>query len=138
MGFLDKLMGRDAPGEVAPVAEVARQDYLVETVRPFIDRPALNAAGLRSGMWVMTSEGIGIITGCQLGGIAEVTLAKPDGTTRMTLSADDKAVPHVVLGDVTTLEQACVEDIVALHSGSRPAPDPESLLVLGYKRRGAA
>lgn len=153
MGIWAKLMGRDVPGEdmsdedmhaqldaerEASVAEFVAQSRVIEAARPFPNRPDLLAAGLRPGMWVMTTEGIGIITGCLPGGVAQVTLTKEDGTTKMMLDADDKAVPHVVLGDVSTLKQADIEDIVALHSDSRPAPDAEQLLKFGYQHRSAA
>lgn len=137
MSIFDKLFGREPNMDThaaniaedeAAVAETVARDHVVELARPFIDRPALSSAGLRNGMWVMTGEGVGIITGCRLGGVSEVTLAKADGTTRMQLDADDKAVPHVVLGDVATIRQATADEIPA----SRRHPEVEKMAAMGY------
>ncbi len=135
MGFWSKLLGRepevrgDAEAFAAAEAiESAPQDHVVELVRPFVDRASLDSAGLRMGMWAMTDEGVGVITGCLAGGIGEVTLAKADGSTKMTLSADDKAVPHIVRGDVTTLKRARIDEIPEARR-----PDIDRLISMGYQ-----
>jgi hypothetical protein len=125
MGLLEKLLRRDAPaGEVAPA-----QSVTATLNRPFVNQPAMGAAGLRIGMWVKTRDGVGILTGARIDGLMEVTLAKADGSTKMALSLDDKAIPHVLTLDPYAIAQAAVSDIP---ESRRPHID--ALLPLGYAR----
>jgi hypothetical protein len=112
----------------------SQEGVLVEPQRAILDREALLASNLRSGMWVrLPDQSIGILTGCSAAGQAQVTLTKPDGTTKMVLDASDKAVPAVVTVAAQTLVQANIEDIPYTRR-----PDVEALRVLGYKHRSEA
>lgn len=108
MNFLDKLMGR--AGEPVENSEAGRT-LVVPSERPFVNTYALDNAGLRRGMWVMSGAGLAIITGARLDGLAEITLQKPDGATRMELSEQDQAVAAVRVVDMTTLRAAHIEEI---------------------------
>lgn len=110
MGLLDFFTGRDAV-VAAPVADPAARFVVIPVERPFVNRPALDAAGLRRGQWVMSPDGVGIITGARIDGLAEVTLQKQDGTTLMELSADDKAIPAVRMATMDSLRAATIEEI---------------------------
>lgn len=130
MGLFDKVLGRTAPASSdAPEA----RSLEVALARPFINTPALTASGLRTGMWVMTPNGVGILTGCRIDGLGEVTLSKPDGSTMMVLDADDKAVPAVVVRELVQIDQASIEDIPESRRG-----DVERLRAMGYKNRTPA
>lgn len=119
MSFIDRLFGRGAPA--------TGRTHAATPERPFVNLHALNAAGLRRGQWVMSASGIGILTGARIDGLAEVTLQKPDGTTRMELDEDDKAVPAVRLTDMANLRAAFIEEIPdARHEGA------EHLRSFGY------
>jgi hypothetical protein len=83
----------------------------IALARPFVNTRALAAAGLRRGMWVMSAAGIAILTGARIDGMAEVTLIKPDGTTRMELDENDQAVPAVRIADMDALRAAFIEEI---------------------------
>lgn len=98
--------------QAATDLSVARSVEIV-LARPFVNVRALDAAGLRIGMWVTTSNGVGILTGCRIDGLGEVTLAKPDGTTKMELNSDDKAVPAVCCRALVDLRAAFIEEIPA-------------------------
>ncbi len=117
MGWLDRVMGREASGYDAPSQEA--RTHVIPIERPFVNQYALDKAGLRIGVWVMTADGVGIVTGSRIDGIAEVTLAKPDGSTKMILDESDKAVPMVVLADPMNLRRAYIEEIPEKrHNGS--------------------
>lgn len=103
MSIFDRF--RQAPAEPLP------QSLQVELARPFVNLHALDAAGLRRGQWVMSASGIGILTGARIDGMAEVTLIKPDGSTRMELDDKDQAVPAVRVIDMGTLRAAHIEEI---------------------------
>jgi len=92
---------------------------------------ALNAAGLRPNMWVVKDGVVGILTGCSLDGIAEVTMTKPDGTNKMMLDEHDKAVPATFSARVEDLQQATNDEIP---EARRPAE--EASLALGYMKGG--
>jgi hypothetical protein len=124
MTFLDTLFGRTPAEAVDPV-----QSVIVTPRRPFVHKPALESAGLRNGMWVVTSDGrVGILTGCGIDALAEVTLTKPDGTNLMMLDQNDNPVAVRVLSPLADLAQAYIEEIPLPR---RPAV--EALLALGYK-----
>jgi hypothetical protein len=126
MEFLNKLMGRiNTP---APAART----HIAAIVRDLVNQPALDAASKRMGMWARVPEGIGIITGCRIDGLAEVTLAKADGSTLMALGANDKAVPLVVVTELATLRQAYIHEIPETRRG-----DVERLRSMGYTNGGA-
>jgi hypothetical protein len=108
----------------------------IALTRPFINKPALDAAGLRRGQWVVCADGIGILTACGdvvieeavysddeqedgtvdlikpevIGLRATVTLVKPDGTTLVEL-LHDKAVPALRIVEIETLRAAYIEEI---------------------------
>lgn len=125
MTFLDTLLGRSAPADItAPDART--MEAIIE--RPVVNVAALNRTSLRTGMWVVTPSGVGILTGCRIDGTVEVTLSKPDGSTRMTLNADDQSVPHVIVCDLSQVAQAGILDIPAARRG-----DVELLRSMGYK-----
>lgn len=94
---------------------------------------ALKAAGLRPSMWVANKAGvIGILTACAIDGIAEVTMSKPDGNTKMMLDENDRAVPAVYSARVEDLRQAYIDEIP-----EQRRPDEAVLLSLGYKYKEA-
>lgn len=124
MGWLDKLRGEaPASGSRAHVAALAR---------PFVNQPALDANSKRIGMWVITPRGVDILTGCRIDGLPEVTLAKPDGTTLMTLDANDQAVPDVLVCDMGAVHRADINDIPESRRG-----DIDRLRAMGYTNGGA-
>lgn len=109
--------------EEAPVQAVQVQP------RPFVNTEALSRYNLRSGMWVVTQAGqVGIVTGCGVDGIAEITLTKEDGSTRMTLDANDKAVPQIVRSAPEAVRQADIKEIPPAR-----VPSVEALKLMGYK-----
>lgn len=109
MSFLDRFrIAQTIPAPVAPAAPVQR---LVVPPRAFVNKQALDAAGLRRGMWVMSCHGLGIITGADLDGLATITLQKNDGTTRMELDEKDRAVPAVRLVTMNQMRIATIEEI---------------------------
>jgi hypothetical protein len=110
MSFLDFIGFKRAPALPEPAA-VAPQTVVAIPRRPFINTEALDAAGLRMNMWVMAGQDLGILTGCRIDGLAEVTLQKPDGTTRMELDAKDQAVPAVRVVERAGLRHARIEEI---------------------------
>jgi hypothetical protein len=118
-----------APGEQLAAAP---QSLVVPPAREFVNQPALDAASRRIGMWVMTAEGVGILTGCRVDGLAVVTLAKPDGGTRMTLDANDQAVPATVVCELGRLRTAYIFEIPESRRG-----DPDRLAAFGYSNGGA-
>lgn len=67
------------------------QERTVEVDLTPVDADALEGAGLRLGMWVMTSEGVGIITGAAAR-MFEVTMVKSDGSNLMVLDSQDRSV----------------------------------------------
>jgi hypothetical protein len=111
MGIFDLFSGRGAVVVTPEAAEPNARAHIAVPDRPFINRPALDAVGLRRGQWVVCADGIGILTGARIDGLAEVTLQKPDGTTRMELDETDKAVPAVRVADMATLRAAHIEEI---------------------------
>lgn len=125
MNFLDKLLGR-SPAQV-PAVDPLIQAFEVPP-RPVVNVAALDAASKRLGMWVVDAAGVGILTGARANGDAEVTLIKPDGSTVMTIGADDKAVPHVVTCPLNALRQARIHEIPESRRG-----DPAQLAALGYQ-----
>jgi hypothetical protein len=125
MGLLDRIFNKPA----------ADAQSLVVPQRSNIHHATLADAGLRSGMWVVPNGGgaVGILTGCAPDGIAEVTLVKPDGTTQMTLDANDQPVPavsHVLVG---ALRQAYLDEIPEPRRSNR-----HTLARLGYVDRSTA
>lgn len=134
ISFLDRLMGRaPAAADGAPQLE-APQSLVVPPTAPFVHHDALRGADLRKGMWAVTKDGdVGIITGCRIDAMAEVTLIKPDGSTRMMLDENDKAIPHVVLSELADLRPAYIEEIPASrHEGE------EHLRSFGYIKQSEA
>lgn len=108
MGMLNFFKGRELV-----VVDPDARSFVVAPDRPFINLPAIGAAGLRRGQWVVCADGVGILTGARLDGMGEVTLQKDDGYTRMELDANDKAVPAVRVVDMSTLRAARIEEIAA-------------------------
>jgi hypothetical protein len=135
MGIIDRILGREE-GQASPDEPAIHpaQSVIVTPRRPFVHKPALHAAGLRTGMWVATSDGdIGILTGCGIDSIGEVTLVKGDGTDRMMLDENDKAVSMRAMKRLETLRQAYIEEIP-----SQRRPDVDSLRRLGYRNQPGA
>ena len=115
MSLIDKLLGRTP----VPLPDLAPAQRLVVPPRPFVNTQALDEAGLRRGMWVMSSDGLAIITGARIDGLGEITLQKADGTTRMELDENDRAVPAVRVVDLSTISMARFEEIPASrHEGA--------------------
>lgn len=136
MGFLDYF--RIAPSvPEAPAADV--QSVVATPNRPYIHKPALDHAGLRKGMWAATENSVGIITGCGLDGIAELTVIKADGTTQMTI-VDDKAVPLLVLAGVESLRQAYIDEIPESRrpKDTKDISGVDQLRAMGYINRSEA
>ncbi|SNT29189.1 hypothetical protein SAMN06265795_12257 [Noviherbaspirillum humi] len=122
------------PDQSDSAAQGMPQSIAIALNRPFIHQDALAAARLRVGMWVVTQDGaVGILTGCGIDAMGEVTFAKPDGTTLMMLDQNDKPVPVVVRSQLADLRQATIEDIPAPRR-----PDEAVLISLGYQHGGAA
>lgn len=136
MRLLDKLLGRTPPAP-APALILASDPVatiVAEPQRPFINTRALERAGKRPGMWVINSANeVGILTGCRLDGLGEVTLQRADGCTMMELDEHDKAVPVVRVTDLDALRQADIEEIPHFRRG-----DDKALLAMGYRFRGVA
>jgi len=103
------------------------QSMVIAPSRPFLNQAALDSASMRKGMWVVKDGHTGIITGCRIDALVEVTLAKPDGTTRMMLDASDKAVPEVVLSSLSDLRRATISEIPESRR-----PSLEALQSMGY------
>jgi hypothetical protein len=98
----------------------------------------LDSCGLRPNMWVAKDEAdgsaiVGILTACDLDGLVEITLVKPDGSNRMMLDENDKAVPYKVTTRIDSIRQAWVEEVPA-----RRCDDVDRLARLGYKSKGGA
>lgn len=110
MSFFESLGLRKPQVADPQVIYPAQQAARVDLPRPFVNMHALDVAGLRRGMWVMSGAGLAIITGARLDGLAEVGLQKPDGTTMMEI-VDDKAAPAVRLVDMDSLRAAHIEEI---------------------------
>lgn len=106
MSLFDRILGR-----VAAPAPAGRT--FVVPPRPFINTHALDAAGLRRGMWAKSTmgHGLAIITGARIDGMAEITLQKQNGTTLMELDEQDQAVPAVRVVEMSTLRMAYIEEI---------------------------
>lgn len=84
--------------------------------------PALRRFRLRPGMWVFDpGAGVGILTGLERDGTAQVMLVCEDGTNKLAISCPAEA-----------LRQALFEDIPACR---RPAP--EIALRMGYYMRNS-
>jgi hypothetical protein len=114
MQFLDKLLGRaPAPSPIAVLPDRSSTvvQQLVVPPRAVVNTPALDAAGLRRGMWVISCMGLAILTGARLDGLAEITLQKADGMTMMELDATDKAVPAVRIIAMNQMRAAHIEEI---------------------------
>lgn len=124
MNLFKSLFGKSA---IAPPSAVEPQSMVIAKSRPFVNQAALDSASLRKGMWVFKDGQIGIITGCRIDALVEVTLIKPDGTTHMMLDANDKAVPEVVLSSVSNLRRATISEIP---EPRRPSLD--ALQSMGY------
>ena len=107
MSFFESL-GLRKPPAIGPAPQVARVD--VAQMRPFVNAHALGEAGLRRGMWVMSTSGLAIITGARIDGNAEIRLQKPDGTAMMEI-VDDKAATAVRVADMASLRAAHIEEI---------------------------
>lgn len=121
MGFLGKILWR-------------QPQSLIVAPKSIVDDAAMQAFQLRKGMWVTLESGeIGILTGCSVDGIGEVTMTKYDGTTVMTLDSNDKAVPLVILKPLADLRQAYIEEIPEPRR-----PDRGTLAKLGYINRPEA
>lgn len=112
----------------APASVPASQVVEIPSARPFVNQPALDAASKRLGMWVVVGDAVGILTGARIDGLAEVTLQKPCGGTKMTLDENDAAVPHVVVREFPALRQAHIHEIPEARRG-----DPAKLAALGYQ-----
>lgn len=110
----------------APIGQLFKRKTVAEAVdsslnkvvvvtnqRKYINRYALNGVGLDAHHWAMTPDGVGIIVGCDGAGEVEVNLVKPDGTTYMTLSGDDKAVPKTYVGNVEAVRRAYIDEVPA-------------------------
>lgn len=120
------MLGLGPGNAAAPVA--APQAVEIAATRPFVNQPALDASSKRLGMWVVVDGAVGILTGARIDGMAEVTLQKPCGGTRMTLDEQDAAVPHIVTCEFPALRQACIYEIPEARRG-----DPAKLAALGYQ-----
>lgn len=118
MSFFDRFRIVQAMPAAAPASGPVQQ--MIVPPRAFVNNAALDAAGLRRGMHAMSEAyGYAIITGARIDGLAEITLQKPDGTTRMELDENDKAVPAVRLVPMDTLRMARIEEIPASrHEGA--------------------
>ena len=79
---------------------VAYQEYEVETSIPETAIP-FDTKEMTLGSWVMTPEGVGVLT------VEGVELAQEDGTRKMII-VEDKAVPHVV---TEVYRKAYIEEI---------------------------
>lgn len=112
MELIKRLLGANRPAPIATSGQPdpAAQSFVVPD-RPFVNTHALDVAGLRRGMHVMSAQGYAILTGARLDGLAEITLQKPDGTTRMELDAHDRAVPAVRVVEMASLRAAHIEEI---------------------------
>lgn len=97
------------------------KEVVVEVTAPLtqatVEIGAKEVEGFRVGMWVMTSDGVGIMTP------EGVVLIKEDGTNRMKLNEEDKAVVH--MAEVAE-RQAFLEEIPA---SRRPPVDN----IFGYR-----
>lgn len=109
MGLFNKLFSQNTD----------TTEQVVEPTSPVLI-PTARVEDVRIGMWVLTDEGVGILTDND-----EVTLVKEDGTTKMVL-VEDVAVPHKVT--VTTITQATIEQIPVSRRGST-----EFMYSLGYR-----
>ena len=136
MGFLDKWFGVSKPEpEHAPIiiqpqheaVDAPVQSAIVAPRRPAVDKAALKSAGLRNGMWVVKGGQVGILTGMGVDAVAEVTLAKADGTTKMMLDESDKPVAVRVMSRAEDLRQAYIEEIPESRR-----PDVDALRAMGY------
>lgn len=108
MSIFDKLFGT----QEAVVVPVAPQVFTIPQNKE-----------VRRGMWVVTENGVGILTGD-----STVTLVKEDGSTKMIIE-NDVAVPYTV--EVESVVQAFIEDIPQSRQ-----PTLEVLYSLGYKHKG--
>lgn len=120
MNLLSSLFARKSTA-------IEPKSMVIPAARPFLNQAALDSSGMRKGMWVVSGGQTGIITGCRIDALVEVTLIKPDGTTRMMLDAADKAVPEVVLSNVSNLRRATISEIP---ESRRPSLD--ALQSMGY------
>lgn len=82
------LFGFGKKKEAAEVQEVVIEPAVV-------DKVALRERGIRRGQWVMTADGVGVVTGIEVDGII-VGLVKEDGNNKMKLDENDKAVADVI------------------------------------------
>lgn len=95
--------------------------HIVPPLPPQYHPGALNASGLRKGMWLRDPEGrVGILVGLNELNIADVMLVKPDGTNLLRVSFPADA-----------LRQASIDDIPAPRR-----PTPEHGAAFGYVKRG--
>jgi len=115
--------------------DTTKQEQVVipQTTAALFSYRAMKSAALRPAMWVVCAEGVGVLTACTPDGRATVTLAKADGSTKMVLSADDKAVPAVFTAATSEIRQATHDEIPETR---RPADDVS--VRLGYTTGGAA
>lgn len=108
---------------------------VAQPVREFINQPALDAAGLRKGAWIMTPDGVGILTGCDADGAVIVTLCKACGRNVMKLDENDKPVPDSRTYGASDVRIAFLEEIPADRiSGT----EPEVLAAMGYVSKETA
>jgi hypothetical protein len=113
MKWLDKLLGKST----APTGPV--QTYVVPVGRQYANRVALNAVGLDIRHWAMTDAGVGIIVGCDIDGMVDVTLVKPDGTTKMTLNDWDQPMPMTVRKQLSEIRRAYLDEVPAARHPDR-------------------
>jgi hypothetical protein len=132
MNFLSSLTNYFNKADAADVPEegASPQSLVVSPAKPYVNQKALDEAGLRTSMWVVTADGhVGILTGCDADEVVEVTRSKPDGSNLMELDANDKAVPARVFVAVGDVRQAYIAEIP---ESRRPSVD--ALVSLGYGR----
>jgi hypothetical protein len=116
-----------------PNIEQPQQQIVVPRSKSQNSTAPLVANNLRMNMWVVNAGVVGIVTGCSADGIAEVTMTKPDGTTRMMLDEHDKAVPATFSARVEDMLQATHDEIPE----SRRPPEDISI-ALGYLKGAAS
>lgn len=103
--------------------------------REFINQAALDAAGLRKSMWIMTPDGIAILTGCSADEAVTATLCKDDGRNVMKLDDDDKPVPDSRNYALSDVRVAFVEELPAARIAHS---DAAALAALGYVSKESA
>jgi hypothetical protein len=127
MGFFDSIFGR-AEVQAESIAPSGETTLTVTPQRPAVNRAALRSNGLRENMWAVALGQVGIVTACNGDGIAEVTLANGDGSTKMAIDeSGQKLIPAKIGLPAAEIRQAYIEEIP---ESRRPAVD--ALRAMGY------